>query len=165
MPKFQAVSTPVNNLQPCSPQRGISVMWGHVCSCLFYPLRMSFCKNLGTLVAERPFHLDCPKQLNGGWLLHRLLIPPPPCGCCIPPTFSQNIFGSIASAAAGCSCFEMLIDGGSLFTLMLKNAILQRVLFVVRGVSGEENTSSTSRDAHVLSVVRAGSKRVRSAVL
>lgn len=36
---------------------------------------MIFCKNLGTLFAERAFHLDCTKQLNGGWLLHRLLTP------------------------------------------------------------------------------------------
>lgn len=50
-------------------------MWGHVCSCLFYPLRTIFCKNLDTLFAEGAFHLDCTKQLNGGWLLHRLLTP------------------------------------------------------------------------------------------
>lgn len=48
-------------------------MWGHVCSCLFYPLRRVFCNNLGTLFAERAFHLDCTKTLNGGWLLHCLL--------------------------------------------------------------------------------------------
>lgn len=51
------------------------------------------------------------------------------------------------------------------------------MLLVVRVVSGEENTCSTSRDAHVgenvgvsllahvLPVVKAGSKRVGSAVL